>query len=1006
YADYAAWQRERLSGDRLARVSAYWRETLQGAPSLLELPTDRKRPAEQDYRGALLEVRLDAALASQLKALSLKHGGTLYMTLMAAWSVVLSRLSGQTEVVVGTPVANRTRREVEGLIGFFVNTLAVRVDLENDPTVSSLIEQVKQRVLSAQEHQELPFEQVVEVVNPARSLGYAPIFQAMFAWQNNESGALRFEGLQTRYLDMPHAVSTFDLTLSLAETAQGIEGAIEYSTTLFDAATIQRYTNHLRQVLLGMVADADQPVSRLPLMEADEYRALTQPMVVTASLDREVPIQTGFERCAAATPYALAVTCEGVSLTYGELNARANRLAHWLRAQGVGPETLVAVCMSRSPRVLEAMLAVLKAGGGYLPLDPASPQERLRDVLGDAQPRVVLVDAAARAAMAAIHPGPLLIDADVDATLWDAQPAHDPMPEQTGLTPAHLAYVIYTSGSTGKPKGVMIEHRHIAAIRAAWAEIDALRPGLVHLQMANIAFDVFTADWLRALTFGGTLAMCSQAHWSDSAALYRFMRAQRVTFADFVPGVLNTLIAHLEEAGGDLGFMETLLCGSDLWTRESAERLRRLCGDGVRIANAYGLTEAAVDSTRYPVSTLPLRACDTLPIGKAIPNVAVYVLDGQRQPCPVGVIGELYIGGASVARGYLNRPELTAERFVANPFVSGERLYRTGDLARRLLDGNLEYLGRNDFQVKVRGYRIELGEIEAKLAAQPGIREAVVLARQDAAEQMRLVAYYECDRPGGTNAEALRSALRAALPDYMVPAAYVEMMAWPFTANGKLDRRALPAPERSAGGGSTYAAPEGAVESGLAAIWAQLLGAERVGRHDNFFELGGHSLLAVRLTSVARKQLSLEIPLNALFQSPTVAELAARLKKNESEMVTEGVPSMVTKEALSQMTPEQFRALRRRGQSIQAIPRDGREIPVSFAQQRLWFLSQMDASSDAYHIALGVELTGALNRAALQGALDQLVARHESLRTSFEAVDGVPYQRIGAPAAFALIEHD
>ena len=376
YADYAAWQRERLSGDRLARVSAYWRETLQGAPSLLELPTDRKRPAEQDYRGALLEVQLDVALTSQLKALSLKHGGTLYMTLMAAWSVVLSRLSGQTDVVVGTPVANRTRREVEGLIGFFVNTLPVRVDLSG-ATVSSLIEQVKQRVLSAQEHQELPFEQVVEVVNPARSLGYAPIFQAMFAWQNIESGALRFEGLQTRYLDMPHAVSTFDLTLSLAETAQGIEGAIEYSTTLFDAAAIQRYMNHLRQVLLGMIVDADQPVSRLPLMEADEYRALTQPMVVTASLDREAPIQTGFERCAAATPYALAVTCEGLSLTYGELNARANRLAHWLRVQGVGPETLVAVCMSRSPRVLEAMLAVLKAGGAYLPMDPTSPQERL-----------------------------------------------------------------------------------------------------------------------------------------------------------------------------------------------------------------------------------------------------------------------------------------------------------------------------------------------------------------------------------------------------------------------------------------------------------------------------------------------------------------------------------------------------------------------------------------------------------------------------------------------------
>jgi amino acid adenylation domain-containing protein len=395
-----------------------------------------------------------------------------------------------------------------------------------------------------------------------------------------------------------------------------------------------------------------------------------------------------------------------------------------------------------------------------------SEVERLRDVLDDAQPRVVLVYASARVAMAAIHAGPLLLDLDADAKRWEAQPAHDPLPEQTGLRPGHLAYVIYTSGSTGKPKGVMIEHRHIAAIRAAWAEIDALRPGLVHLQMANIAFDVFTADWLRALTFGGTLAMCSQAHWSDSAALYRFMRAQRVTFADFVPGVLNTLIAHLEEAGGDLGFMETLLCGSDLWTRESAERLRRLCGDGVRIANAYGLTEAAVDSTRYPVATLPLLTCDTLPIGKAIPNVAVYVLDEQRQPCPVGVIGELYIGGASVARGYFNRPELTVERFVENPFVPGERLYMSGDLARRLSDGNLEYLGRNDFQVKVRGYRIELGEIEATLAAQPGIRAAVVLARQDVAEEpARLVAYYECDRQSGTM-EALRAALRAALPDY------------------------------------------------------------------------------------------------------------------------------------------------------------------------------------------------------------------------------------------------
>ncbi|KGV05845.1 D-alanine--poly(phosphoribitol) ligase, subunit 1 [Burkholderia pseudomallei MSHR4300] len=987
YADYAAWQRRWLASGQLEKQGAFWQTNLSGAPTLLELPTDRPRPPKQSHAGASVEVKLGAALSERVKRLSQRHGVTPYMTLLSSWAAVLSRLSGQEEVVIGSPVAGRNRTEVEALIGFFVNTLALRLDLSSEPTVGELLKRTKAQVLSAQAHQDLPFDQVVERVKPPRSTAHPPLFQVMFVWQNAHEGSLQIPGLRLSTWGDPLTMAPFELTLAVREHQDDIACTLAYATSLFDRATVERYLGHWLRQLDAMATDADPVVTGLPLLGESRARArYCTAGTKQAARMRGMPAPISCSKpTVSRTPEAAAVICGDETLSYTDLDARANRLAHYLRGQGVGPDTRVGLALGRGVEMMTGLLAVLKAGGAYVPLDPGYASERLRAILDDSRPAIVLADAAGRTALDALAGAPPIADLHADASRWSALPSTPPRVE--GLTPRHLAYVIYTSGSTGQPKGVMVEHASVVNLwRALDEAIYRAHPSARRVSLnASIAFDSLVKQWVQLLS-GRTLVVVPEPVRFDGRRLLDAIGRDRIDVFDCTPSQL----ALIEGARGpeDEAYPQVTLVGGEaigegMWSELASVSSRTYY-------NVYGPTECTVDATLARIT-----AEHAPHIGGPLANVRAYVLNERLSPAPVGVRGELYIGGAGVARGYLNRPELTRERFIDDPFVAGGRLYRTGDLARWRTDGSLEYLGRNDFQVKIRGFRIELGEIEAQLAKVTGVREVVVLARDSAsavhdsatenaapdapspetatAPEKRLVAYYK----GDADVAALRAQAAQHLPSYMVPSAYVRLDAWPLTPNGKLDRRALPAPADDAYARAEYEAPQGAKEEALAAIWRELLHVERVSRHDNFFELGGHSLLAVQLVSRLRQALSVEVALGTVFDAPVLSALAERLEAENTEVLP----------------------------PIPLAPRDGR-IALSLAQQRLWFLTQLEGVSEAYHMSGAVRLDGSLNREVLQRALNRIVMRHEALRTCFVREEGEPIQVIQPRADLTVSYHD
>ncbi|MER9852361.1 amino acid adenylation domain-containing protein, partial [Mesorhizobium sp. M0106] len=702
YPDYAAWQRQWLSGERLQAQAQYWRGSLSGAPARLALPTDRPRPAEQSFAGASVPVVIDADLTRGLKRLSRQHGTTLFMTVLAAWAAVLSRLSGQDDVVIGVPSANRGRREIEELIGFFVNTLALRVDLSGAPSVAQLLERTRRTALAAQEHQDLPFEQVVEIVKPPRHLDHTPLFQVMLAWQNNAVGSLDLPGLSVEATGEGIDQVKFDLELSLGEDGDQIAGSLHYATALFDEATIERQRGYLLALLRAMVADAGQPVGRIELLPAEERAYLLEELNRTAAAyPSERCIHELFEQQVRRTPEAVAVVCEDERLSYGELNARANRLAHHLIGLGVRPDQPVAICLERSPAMVVGLLAILKAGGAYLPLDPAYPCARLRQVVGEAAPRRLLCDAAGRAALGTEALADVsVVELDTATPAWAGLPACDPDPRALGLTSRHLAYVIYTSGSTGTPKGVMVEHRSTVNLlhwsSGVFADSEISRT----LFSTSISFDLSVYECFVPLSQGSTLYLVE-----DALAL-----AQTPLDVSLINTVPSAIAALVDRQAVPASTSVINSCGERL----KADLIERVFdSSGVeKICNLYAPSETTTYSTWI---CMPRGEAVVETIGRPIANTRVYLLDAHGQPVPFGAVGELYIGGAGVARGYLNRPELTAERFIASPFVEGDRLYKTGDLARYLPDGNLEFLGRNDDQVKIRGFRIEPGEVAARL---------------------------------------------------------------------------------------------------------------------------------------------------------------------------------------------------------------------------------------------------------------------------------------------------
>ncbi|HET7461389.1 MAG TPA: amino acid adenylation domain-containing protein, partial [Longimicrobium sp.] len=970
YADYAAWQRQRVEGEVLDAQAAYWTRTLAGAPELLELPTDHARPARQDHAGATLHLELGRELTAGLTALGHRHGTTLYMTLLAGWATVLARISGQDDVVVGTPSANRVRPEVEELIGFFVNTLALRVDFSARPTVAELLAQVKARALEGQRNQDLPFEQVVERLRPARSLAYSPLFQVMFAWQSAAGSTLELPGLRLDPADAaPHVTAKFDLLLSMWEEDGRIAGAVEYATSLFEPATVERWVGYLRAVLEGMAADDGRSVDRIPILPAAERRQVLREWNATAAAyPREACVHELFEAQAARTPGAVAVVFEGERVTYAELNARANRLAHHLRALGVGADARVGICVERSVEMVVGLLGILKAGGAYVPLDSSYPVDRLRFMLEDSAPAVLLTHPPQAATAAALSAGSAVPVLDLAAgEAWAHRPETNPGRE--GVGPRNLAHVLFTSGSTGRPKGVMLEHGSLVN-RLAWMQDRyGMEPGEALLQKTPFSFDVSFWEFFWPLMVGARLVMARPGGHRDPAYLAETIRREGITVAHFVPSMLQLFLEH-PDAGRCTGLLRVPVSGeavSAALVRQFHERL-----PGVGLFNQYGPTESG-EVTEWECDP----GAERVSIGRAIHNSTVYVLDRAGEPVPVGVAGELFIGGVAVARGYLGRPRLTAERFVPDPFGGpGARMYRTGDLCRWLPDGTLEYLGRTDFQVKVRGFRVEPGEIEARLAAHPGVREAVALALDDGAGGKRLVAYFVGE---ALENEALRAHLSEQLPEYMVPAAFVRLERLPLNPNGKLDRAALPAPGADAFAARDHEAPLGETETALAEIWAELLGVERVGRRDDFFALGGHSLLAVRVVSRVRQALGVEASISDLFVRPVLADFARGLRTAAHA----DLPAIVPAER-------------------------GGPLELSFAQQRLWFIERMQGSGAAYHLTMRLRLKGELDREALLRALERIVARHEALRTSFPETDGVPTQRIAAveESPFHLAEHD
>ncbi len=975
YTDYAVWQRRWLSGEVLQRQSDYWRQTLSGAPALLALPTDRPRPAQQDYAGRQIEITLDERLTAGLNALCQRHGVTLYMALTGAWAMLMARLSGQADVVIGSPVANRGRAEIEDLIGMFVNTLALRIDTSGELSTEALLAQVKARTLEAQAHQDLPFEQVVDIVKPERSLAHSPLFQTLFSWESRQGERLVLDNLALEGVAEPSHFAKFDLSLTLREAQGELRGTLECATALFDEATVVRYFGYLQRLLQAMASDDHAVLEQVPMLAEDERQALLFDLNATdVDYDLQQTIHGLFEAQALRTPQAVAVKSGDRSLSYAELNRQANRLARHLRGLGVGPDARVGICVERSPEMVVGLLAILKAGGGYVPLDPAYPAERLAYMLDDSAPLAVLVHGATRSVLGESAAQVV----DLDEAVWASQPA-DNLSAQ-GLTPQHMAYVIYTSGSTGQPKGVINEHSGVVN-RLLWMQ-DAYRLSAEDtvLQKTPFSFDVSVWEFFWPLMTGARLVMARPEGHKDPQYLSDIIAAERVTTLHFVPSMLDVFLAHGDTAR--CAGLRQVMCSGEALPGSLVRRFKRQL-PGIGLHNLYGPTEAAVDVTAWdcagPLDTTP----DNTPIGKPIANTRMYILDGQRQPVPLGVVGELYIGGVQVARGYLNRAPLSAERFLEDPFRPQGRMYRTGDVARWLADGNIEYLGRNDDQVKIRGLRIELGEIQSRLSALDGVQEAAVLAREDVPGDKRLVAYYT-----GTaqSVEDLRTRLLEHLPDYMVPALFVHLNAWPLSPNGKLDRKALPAPDQAAASVRQYEAPVGETEITLAQLWCELLNVERVGRHDHFFELGGHSLLAVNLVARMRRA-GLTADVRVLFNQPTLAALAAAVGgAPEAEVPANRIAPdcrRITPELLPLVALEQADIDR----IVAGIPGGAANVqdiyPLAPLQAGILFHHLTATEGDPYVLQAQFAFADEQRLNAFAEALQHVIDRHDILRTSF-----------------------
>ena len=974
YADFAIWQRQWLQTEVLQRQLNYWQQLLKNAPSLLELPTDRPRPAIQTFRGARQHIKLSIELSEALANFSKQEKATLFTTLFTAFVTLLYRYTGSDDILVGTPIANRDRFETEDLIGFFVNTLVLRTDLSGNPSFKQLLSRVRQLMSQAYAHSDLPFEELVKALQPERDLSHTPLFQVMFLLQNASISQVDLTGLTVSPLVTERTTAKFDLTLFMENTTTGLVSTWEYNTDLFDASTIERMAGHFVTLLSGIVVNPKEQISQLPLLTKPEQRQL---LVEWNDTQAEYPldkcIHQLFEEQVERTPDAVAVVFENQQLTYQQLNCRANQLAHYLQYEGVKADVLVGLCVERSLEMVVALLGILKAGGAYVPLDPEYPSERLSFMLEDAQVSVLLTQQRLLERLPEHQAHLVCLDTD-----WQAISLSSQNNNITGVQANNLAYIIYTSGSTGKPKGVALNQLALCNLILWQLQNNTISTGAKTLQFAPISFDVSFQEIFTTWFSGGTLFLIGEELRRDPVALLGFLKEKAVERL-FVPFVVLQQLAEvaIDSELVNSHLREIITAGEQLQITPAISQWLGKLSD-CTLHNHYGPSESHVVTTfrlTDPVENWPLLP----PIGKPIANTQTYILDKYLQPVPIGVPGELYIGGVSLARGYLNRPELTQEKFILNPFdKTGEsRLYKTGDLVRYLTDGNIEYLGRIDNQVKIRGFRIELGEIEAALGQHSDVQAACVIGREDTPGDKRLVAYVVPHQHCILSISELRQFLKAKLPEYMIPNAFVILESLPLTPSGKVDRRVLPAPDLHSEITDKHVAPRTPIEEMLAQIWAQVLKVEQVGIYDNFFELGGHSLLATQLVSRIRNIFKVELPLRELFAAATVAELA---------------------HLIGQLQQQNFELT-----STPILPREkNAELRLSYAQQRLWFLDQLEPNSAIYNISLALRLAGTLNQTVLEQSLHEIIARHEALHTNFVIVDGQPTQIIHTETAWRM----
>ena len=881
YADYAVWQRRWLDEGVADAQIEYWTHKLAGAPSRLDLPTDFPRPPVRSWVGENTSVMLDTATRESLRGAARGGDATLFVALLSVFGALLARHSGQEDIVIGTPFAARNRTELESMVGYFINPLALRLDLSGDPTFNDLVARAKETTLEAFAHADVPYESVVRVTNPQRDLSQTPVFQAMMvlhnpAWQTERP---KFEPEGIRCVEISHEKgwSKFDVLLGISERKTGLNTTWEYSTELFAPATVKRMTEHFRTLAESAASSPDRRISTLPMLsEAERASVLVSWNANREPLPREETIKDLFEQQVARTPQQPAIVFDGERLTFDECNRHANRIAALLRERGVGPGTLVGVLMEKSLELVPTVLGVVKSGAAYIPLDPMYPSDRIEFMVSDAEPALLLTqERHMQTAPGALAPR-IAVDAD---GMLDGLSEENPPTVASG---DDLAYVIYTSGSTGKPKGAMIANRSLASAYFAYERAYRLRELKAHAQMASFSFDVFTGDMIRSLLAGATLVLCPMETVVDPAALHTLMLEEGIDAAEFVPATASMLFEHVESEGTTLEHMRLVIVSSEAWTNEKCKFFMGLCGAETRLVNAYGLTEATIDSTWFePAAADELPPGRFVPIGRPLDNTSVYILDANLEPQAIGIPGELCVGGVAVARGYLNRPELTAERFVADPFCDeqGALLYRTGDRARWLADGTIDFLGRTDRQIKIRGFRIEPGEIETVLERRPAIRAAAVVDRLDARGETRLVAYIDAYSLVPDVAD-LRAFLSEHVPNYMIPSAFVSVEELPLTPNGKVDRDALPEPQwDQESPAEEFVAPRSASERGIAEIWSKVLSVQDIGVHDNFFALGGHSLLAMKVISRVQDELGAKLTLRAIFDAPTVLELAAEVDR-------------------------------------------------------------------------------------------------------------------------------